>query len=134
MIGKGWLGLVSKGNGSHGQEDTACPRPDVPIAEIGLPAAGVEVQNRGTAEDLRRLRLARKAQLPMMTLHGLERMVTDYLEAKRMLTRFCLCCGAGAVKMLRKHRWPVSLKDALRESARMLTANEQPKATLRRVR
>jgi hypothetical protein len=36
--------------------------------------------------------------------------------------------------LLRKHRRPVTLRDSLRESLRMIPANEQPKATVHRLR
>lgn len=36
--------------------------------------------------------------------------------------------------LLRKHHRPVTLKEALRQSARMQPANEQPKATVHRLR
>ena len=36
--------------------------------------------------------------------------------------------------LLKKHHRPVTLKDALRQSIRMQPANEQPKATVHRLR
>jgi hypothetical protein len=37
-------------------------------------------------------------------------------------------------ELLRKHHRPISLKDALRESLRRQPANDQPKATVHRLR
>jgi len=36
--------------------------------------------------------------------------------------------------LLKKHRRPVTLREALKESARMQPANDQPKATVHRLR
>jgi hypothetical protein len=58
---------------------------DFPVREIGMLAAGIDGKIRRASEDLRCLRRVRKAPVPMMTGEGLERMVADYLEAKRML-------------------------------------------------
>ena len=58
------------------------------------------------------------------------------------LRHLCLQTGKGLQEvadeafrdLLRKRRRPVTLKDALRESLRMQPANEQPKATVHRLR
>ena len=58
------------------------------------------------------------------------------------LQHLCLETGKGLQEvadeafrdLLRKRRRPVTLRDGLRESLRMIPANEQPKATIYRLR
>jgi hypothetical protein len=54
----------------------------------------------------------------------------------RLSSTACGHAGVGdeAFRIALKHHRPVTLKDALRQSVRMQPANEQPKATVHRLR
>jgi hypothetical protein len=92
---------------------------DFPVREIGMLAAGIEGKIRRASEDLRCLRRVRKAPVPMMTREGLERMVADYLEAKRML--------AAVPPQLRRWR----AQNLTRQQAAAVTALEKRVRVLR---
>jgi antitoxin-like ribbon-helix-helix protein len=74
--------------------------------------------------DLRRKRIAFDAE----TSHALHRLSLDSMRSLQELA------DEAFRDLLKKHHRPVTLKDALQRSLRMHPANEQPKATVHRLR
>ena len=70
----------------------------------------------------------RRIEFDGETWHALHRLSLDSLRSLQELA------DEAFRDLLKKHHRPVTLRDALRRSIRMQPANEQPKATLHRLR
>lgn len=72
--------------------------------------------------------IRRRIEFDAETWHALNRLA---LESGKRLQDLA---DEAFRDFLKKHRRPVTLREGLRESLRMIPANEQPKATVHRLR
>jgi hypothetical protein len=70
----------------------------------------------------------RRIEFDGETWHALHQLSLDSMRSLQELA------DEAFRDLLKKHHRPVTLKDALRQSVRMQPANEQPKATVHRLR
>ena len=68
--------------------------------------------------------IRRRIEFDAETWHALNRLALDSGKRLQDLAEEAFC------DFLKKHRRPVTLREGLRESLRMIPANEQPKATV----
>jgi hypothetical protein len=72
--------------------------------------------------------VGKRIEFDAETWHAVHRLSLDTLKSLQELA------DEAFRDLLKKYHRPVTLKDALRQSARMQPANEQPKATVHRLR
>ena len=72
--------------------------------------------------------IGKRIEFDAETWHAVRRLSLDTVKSLQELA------DEAFRDLLKKHHRPVTLKDALRQSVRMQPTNEQPKATVHRLR